>query len=147
MPQLPTTSLGIFDRLAADATLTGLLGVHVLAGGSTRLALAHFWPKEAVEPTTRPAGVEVIVWRSPMGTAAVQAQTGETDTRPTFRLSVTQWEPPTAGGAMNQQAVLNRLQQLLPGANASDVTIDGLTTGLQQHSVTWTCPVAVLQKA
>jgi len=26
------------------------------------------------------------------------------------------------------------------------VTIDGLTTGLQQHSVTWACPVAVLQR-
>jgi hypothetical protein len=42
--------------------------------------------------------------------------------------------------------VINRLLQLLPGANASDVTIDGLTSGLQQHSVTWACPVAVLQR-
>jgi hypothetical protein len=81
-----------------------------------------------------------------MGTATTQAQTGEVDVRPTFRLSVTQWEPPTTGGACNQLAVLNRLLQLLPGANAADVTIDGLTTGLQQHSVTWTCPVAVIQK-
>lgn len=142
---LPTTTLALFDLLAADTVLTPLLGVHVLAGGTTRPALAHFWPKEAIEPTTRPAGVEIVVWRSPMGTAATPAQTGEVDVRPTFRLSVTQWEPPTAGGAYHQQAVLNRLLQLLPGANASDVTIDGLTTGLQQHSVTWTCPVAVLQ--
>jgi len=143
---LPTTSLGIFDLLAADATLAPLLGVHVLASGATRPALAHFWPNEAVEPTTRPAGVEIVVWRLPMGTAATLCETGETDLRPTFRLSVTQWEPPTAGGTYQQQAVLNRLLQLLPGANASDVTIDGLTSGLQQHTVTWTCPVAVLQR-
>jgi hypothetical protein len=90
--------------------------------------------------------VEIVVWRSPMGTATTPTQTGEVDVRPTFRLSVTQWEPPTAGGACNQLAVLNRLLQLLPGANASDVTIDGLTTGLQQHSVTWVCPVSVLQR-
>jgi hypothetical protein len=143
---LPTTTLALFDLLAADTVLTPLLGVHVLEGGTTRRALAHFWPKETIEPTTQPAGVEIVVWRSPMGTAATPTQTGEVDVRPTFRLSVTQWEPPTAGGACNQLAVLNRLLQLLPGANASDVTIDGLTTGLQQHSVTWTCPVAVLQK-
>jgi len=144
---LPATTLALYDRLAADATLLALLGVHVLADGTTRPALAHFWPKEAVEPTTQPAGVEIVVWRSPMGTATTPTQTGEVDTRPTFRLSVTQWEPPTAGGACNQLAVVNRLLQLLPGANASDVTIDGLTSGLQQHTVTWTCPVAVLQKA
>jgi hypothetical protein len=143
---LPTTTLALFDLLAADTVLTPLLGVHVLEGGATRRALAHFWPKETIEPTTQPAGVEIVVWRSPMGTATTQAQTGEVDVRPTFRLSVTQWEPPTAGGACNQLAVLNRLLQLLPGANASDVTIDGLTTGLQQHSVTWACPVAVLQR-
>lgn len=143
---LPTTTLALYDRLAADSTLLALLGVHVLADGTTRPALAHFWPKEAIEPTTRPQGVEIVVWRNPVGTAVTLCETGEQDTRPTFRLSVTQWEPPTAGGACNQLAVVNRLLQLLPGANASDVTIDGLTSGLQQHTVTWTCPVAVLQK-
>jgi len=144
---LPTTTLALYDLLAADATLLALLGVHVLESGATRPALAHFWPKEAIEPTTRPAGVEIVVWRNLVGTAVTLCETGEQDTRPTFRLSVTQWEPPTAGGACNQLAVVNRLLQLLPGANASDVTIDGLTSGLQQHTVTWTCPVAVLQKA
>jgi len=143
---LPITTLALYDRLAADATLLALLGIHVLADGTTRPALAHFWPKEAIEPTTQPAGVEIVVWRNLVGTAVTLCETGEQDTRPTFRLSVTQWEPPTVGGACNQLAVVNRLLQLLPGANASDVTIDGLTTGLQQHSVTWTCPVAVIQK-
>jgi hypothetical protein len=143
---LPTTTLALYDRLAADATLLALLGVHVLESGATRPALAHFWPKEAIEPTTRPAGVEIVVWRNLVGTAVTLCETGEQDTRPTFRLSVTQWEPPAAGGACNQLAVVNRLLQLLPGANASDVTIDGLTSGLQQHTITWTCPVAVLQK-
>jgi hypothetical protein len=143
---LPTTTLALYDLLEADTVLQDLLGVHVLATGGSRPALAHFWPREAIEPTTRPAGVEIVVWRGPQGTAATPAQTGEVDARPTFRLSVTQWEPPTTGGTYHQQAVLDRLLQLLPGANAADVTIDGLTSGLQQHTVTWICPVAVLQK-
>jgi len=142
---LPTTSLAIFDLLEDDTTLIGLIGVHRI-GTSTRPALAHFWPSEAIEPTAVPEGVEVVVWRSPMGTASRPAETGEVDVRPTYRLSVTQWEP-AAGNPMNHQAVINRILQLLPGANAADVTIDGLTTGLQQHTITWTCPVAVLQPA
>ena len=141
---LPTTTLALFDLLAADADLLPLLGVHTLTSGATRRALAHFFPKETIEPTTIPSGVEVIVWRSPMGTAAQPAQTGEVYQNPTFRLSVTQWEP-ASSGAYNVQAVLNRLQALLPGSNAADVTIDGLTTGLSQHELTWTCPTAVLQ--
>lgn len=145
---LPTTSLAIFDLLAADEPLTDLLGSHRLADGTgtTRLALAHFWPSEAMEATSTPEGVEVVVWRSPMGTASRPNETGEVDVRPTLRLTVTQWEP-ASEDPLNQQAVLDRILQLLPGANASDVTIDGLTTGLQQHTVTWTCPVCVLQKA
>jgi hypothetical protein len=143
---LPATTLALYDLLEADTVLQDLLGVHVLATGGSRPALAHFWPREAIEPSTRPLGVEVVVWRGPQGTAAAPAQTGEVDTRPTFRLSVTQWEPkPGPTREYHQQAVIERLQQLLPGANASDVTIDGLTSGLQQHTVTWVCPVAVLQ--
>lgn len=142
---MPTTTLGIFDLLAGDATLLGLIGVHRLESGNTRPALAHFWPSEAIEPTTAPEGVEVVVWRSPLGTAARPAETGEIDLRPTFRLSVTQWEP-AAGNPLNHQAVLNQILRLLPGANASDVTIDGLTTGLQQHTITWQCPTCILQK-
>jgi hypothetical protein len=141
---LPTTTLALYDLLAADTVLAPLLGVHQLKTGTTRPALAHFFPRETIEPDTRPAGVEVVVWRGPAGTAATPCQTGEIDLRPTFRLSVVQWEP-LPGGALNQLAVINRIQQLLPGANASDTTIDGLTAGLQQHTVTWVCPVAVLQ--
>lgn len=139
---LPTSTLALFDLLAADTVLTPLLGIHSLAGGTTRPALAHFFPIETLEPTTSPSGVEVIVWRSPMGTSAQLAQTGEIYVNPTFRLTVTQWE---STGAYHIQAVLNRLQILLPGSNVADVTIDGLTTGLSQHVVTWRCPVAVLQ--
>jgi hypothetical protein len=144
---LPTTSLAIFDLLAADELLIDLLGSHRLADGTTtRAALAHFWPSEAIEPNTTPQGVEIVVWRSPMGSASRPNETGEVDVRPTFRLSVTQWEP-ASGDPLNHEAVIDRLLQLLPGANASDVTIDGLTTGLQQHTIVWTCPVCILQKA
>ena len=142
---LPTATTAIFDLLAADHGEAALLGVRMLAGGGTRPALAHMFPREAIEPTTRPAGVEIVILRGPAGTAPELAQTGEINVRPTFRLLVTQWEPPTAGGAYHQQAVLDRLQQLLPGASPADVTIDNLTAGLQQHSVSWVCPVAVLQ--
>jgi hypothetical protein len=143
---LPTTSLAIFDLLEADDTLADLIGFHRLAD-ETRPALAHFWPSEAIEPTAVPVGVEVVVWRSPMGTASRPAETGEVDVRPTYRLTVTQWEPEESGDPLNQQAVIDRIMQLLPGANAADVSIDGLTTGLQQHTLTWLCPVAVLQPA
>jgi hypothetical protein len=51
---MPTTTLAIFDLLAGDATLLGLIGVHRLASGNTRPALAHFWPSEAIEPPRRP---------------------------------------------------------------------------------------------
>lgn len=142
---LPTTTLAIFDLLAADSTLTQLIGIHTLASGSTRPALAHFFPREAIEPTTIPSGVEIVVWRAPMGTSAVPAQTGEIYQNPTYRLTVTQWEPSISTGAYNIAAVLNRLQILLPGSNVADVTIDGLTTGLQQAVLTWICPTAVLQ--
>ena len=143
---LPTTTLALFDLLAADSGLTPLMGIHTLAGGATRPALAHFFPKETIEPTTIPSGVEIIVWRSPMGTAAQPAQTKEVYLNPMFRLTVTQWEPATSSGAYNIQAVLNRLQALLPGSNVADVTIDGLTTGLSQHVLTWTCPTAVVRR-
>lgn len=142
---LPTTTLALFDLLAADTNLLSLLGVHTLTSGATRPALAHFFPKEAIEPTTIPSGVEIVVWRNPMGTAAELAQTGEVYQNPTFRLTITQWEPASPTGAYNIAAVLNRLQLLLPGANANDVTIDGLTTGLSQYVLTWRCPTAVLQ--
>jgi hypothetical protein len=142
---LPTTTLALFDILAADTVLTPLMGIHTLAAGGTRKALAHFFPKETLEPTTSPSGVEIIVWRSPLGTSAQPAQTGEVYQNPMFRLTVTQWEPASPTGAYNIQAVLNRLQILLPGSNVADVTIDGLTTGLSQHVLTWTCPVAVLK--
>lgn len=141
---LPISTFEIFDLLAADEQILDLIGVHRLADGSTRVALAHFWPREAIEATTTPEGVEIVVWRSPMGTNSTPTETGETLVNPTFRLTVTQWEP-TAGEGLNQQAIIDRIIELLPGANANDVTIDGLTTGLQQHIVTWLCPVLVLQ--
>lgn len=141
---LPTTSLALFDLLASDTVLAPLLGIHTLRDGSTRSALAHFFQEETIEADATPSGVEVVVWRSPMGTAAEPFETGEIDLRPTFRMTVTQWEP-LSGGAYHQAAVLTRIQQLLPGANATDLTIDGLTTGLQQHVIAWTCPVAIVK--
>jgi len=139
---LPINSYQIFDLLAADSALMALLGVHQLRNGTTRPALAHLWPNESIEASAEPAGVEIIVYRSPMGSATQLAETGQIMPNLTFKLAVTQWKP--ISGAYNQSAVINRLLQLLPGANASDVTIDNLTAGLQQHVITWQCVAAVI---
>ena len=141
---LPTTSLAIFDLLAADATLTALLGTHKLQSGATRIALAHLWETETIEPTTEQFGVEIVVKRGPMGTAVAPSHDGGGAQNPTFRLVVTQFEPSPRTGAYNLEAVLTRLQQLLPGANASNMTVPDLTTGLSQFVLIWTCVTAAL---
>ena len=141
---IPTTSLGIYDLLAADATITGLLGTHKVQSGATRAALAHLWDTETIEPTTQQFGVEIVVKRGPMGTAMVPAHDGGGAQNPTFRLVVTQFEPSPRTGTYHVEAVLNRLQQLLPGANASNVTVPDLTTGLSQFVVIWRSVTAAL---
>ena len=141
---LPTTSLAIFDLLAADTTLTALLGSHRLQSGATRLALAHLWETETIEPTTQQFGVEIVVKRGPMATSMVPAHDGGGAQNPTFRLVVTQFKPSPRTGAYNLDAVLNRLQQLLPGSNTNNVTVPGLTTGLSQFVLVWTSVTAAL---
>jgi hypothetical protein len=141
---LPTTSLAIFDLLAADTTLTGLLGTHKLKSGATRPALAHLWETETIEQTTQQFGVEIVVKRGPMATAMAPAHDGGGAQNPTFRLVVTQFRPSPRTGPYHLDAVLNRLQQLLPGANSNNVTVQGLTTGLSQFVLTWTSVTAAL---
>ena len=63
---------------------------------------------------------------------------------PTFRLVVTQFAPAIRTGTYNLEAVLIRLQQLLPGANANNVTVPDLTTGLSQFALVWTSVAAAL---
>lgn len=139
---IPINTYQIFDLFAADDELSDLVGIHKLADGSTRPALAHMFPNEAIEPSTKSYGVEVIVYRSPQGTMTKTNETGEIQVNPTFRIEVTQWEP--LSGGFNQDAVINRILLLLPGANASNVTIDDYTAGLQQHTITWMCPAAMI---
>jgi hypothetical protein len=141
---LPTTSLAIFDLLAADTTLTALLGTHKLQNGATRLALAHLWETETIEPTTRQFGVEIVVKRGPMATAVAPAYDGGGAQNPIFRLVATQFRPSPRTGPYHLDAALKRLQQLLPGANSNNVTVQGLTTGLSQFVLTWTSVTAAL---
>jgi hypothetical protein len=141
---LPTTSLAIFDLLAADTALTALLGTHRLQNGATRLALAHLWETETIEQTTQQFGVEIVVKRGPMATFMVPAHDGGGAQNPTFRLVVSQFKPSPRAGAYNLDAVLNRLQQLLPGSNTNNVTVPGLTTGLSQSVLVWTSVTAAL---
>jgi hypothetical protein len=141
---LPTTSLAVYDLLAADTTLTALLGTHRLQTGATRLALAHLWETETIEQTTQQFGVEIVVKRGPMATAMAPAHDGGGAQNPTFRLVVTQFRPSPRTGPYPLEAVLSRLQQLLPGANSNNVTVPGLTTGLSQIVLTWTSVTAAL---
>jgi hypothetical protein len=141
---LPTTSLAVFDLLAADTTLTALLGAHKLRTGTTRLALAHLWETETIEPTTQQFGVEVIVKRGFMAAAPDPSHDGGGAQNPVFRLVVTQFMPTPRSGAYNVDAVLSRLQVLLPGASVNNVTVQGLTTGLSQFVLIWTSVSAAL---
>jgi len=141
---LPTTSLAIFDLLAADTTLTALLGSHRLQSGATRLALAHLWETETIEQTTQQFGVEIVVKRGPMATAVAPAHDGGGAQNPIFRLVATQFRPSPRTGPYHLDAALKRLQQLLPGANSNNVTVQGLTTGLSQFVLTWTSVTAAL---
>jgi len=141
---LPTTSLAIYDLLAADATLTGLLGTHRLQTGATRPALAHLFETETIEQTTQQFGVEIVVKRGPMATAVAPAHDGGGAQNPIFRLVATQFRPSPRTGPYHLDAALKRLQQLLPGANSNNVTVQGLTTGLSQFVLTWTSVTAAL---
>lgn len=140
---LPISSFEIFDLITEDSTISDLVGIHRLRDGSTRQAIAHFWPTESIEADTIPEGVEIVVHRKMMGTASVPNETGEVAINPTFRITVTQWEP-APGDGFHQQEIIDQILMLLPGANAADVTIPNLTAGLQQYVITWTCPVLVL---
>ena len=140
---LPTSSLAVFDLLAADATLAPLVGTYRWPNGDTLPAIAHLWRNEDLGPDVVARGVEIVVWR--VGSDDPQpCVTGEVVVNPTISLAITQWEPATAGGALHLEAVVRRVQKLLPGARAADVSVPGLTVGLQQQAVSWRCPVLVI---
>lgn len=139
---LPTNTGALFDLIKNDPVIAPLLGTHTLRTGATRSAISRLWPNETIEPTTRQQGVEIQVERTPSGYAPETCQTGEVITNPTFSIRVTQWKPLT--GSHNIEAVINRLVLLLPGAYASNVTIQDLTVGLSQYVVTWKCMTAGL---
>jgi hypothetical protein len=140
---LPTSSLAVFDLLAADSLLAPLVGSYLWSNGQTRPAIAHLWRNEDLGPEVVARGVEIVVWR--VGSDdPVPCVSGEVIVNPTISLAITQWEPATAGGAMQLEAVVRRVQKLLPGASAADVSVPGLTVGLQQQAVRWRCPVLVV---
>lgn len=139
---LPTNTGALHDLIKNDPVIATLLGTHILKTGATRPAISRLWPNETIEPTTRQQGVEIQVERTPSGYAPETCQTGEVATNPTFSIRVTQWKPLT--GTHNIQAVIDRLLLLLPGAYATNVTIQDLTVGLSQYVVTWKCVTAKL---
>jgi hypothetical protein len=79
-----------------------------------------------------------------MGTAVAPSHDGGGAQNPTFRLVVTQFKPSPRTGAYNLEAVLTRLQQLLPSSNTNNVTVPDLTTGLSQFVLIWTCVTAAV---
>jgi hypothetical protein len=138
----PTDPQAIYDWLEADAALMALLGSYRFSDGTVLSALAVLWPNESMPPGVEPQGVEVVIRRQ-SSTAPQPWATGEQQLNPTWRLTVTQWQPPNLGD-WQYEAVLERLVALLPGAAWNDVTLPGVTTGLAQAVVRWSNPAVVI---
>lgn len=139
---LPTTTEAVYDLLAADATLAGLLGTYLYADGTTLPALSRQFMNQAQDPKVVPRGVEVVIWRITTDDPQVCA-TGEVIVNPLVRMAAVQWEPATVGGALNLQAAVRRIQLLLPGCRSADATVPDLTTGLEQRSLIWQAPLVI----
>jgi hypothetical protein len=131
---LPSDPLGVYDLLAADATLTALLGTYTLPGGTTRTAIACLWPNERGPGGSTTAGVEVVIARGTTGTTEPHLSGGETTSR-VIRLYVTQWQP--ASSPFRLEAAVERVCQLLPGATWQPVNLPDGLTGLGQYAVRW----------
>lgn len=137
---MPTTAQGIFDLLAADTTLTALLGTYRGLPGVTGTvpALAVLMPMEERPPGITIQGVEVVVARFPSGGSAPFSTGGE-EMSAEFRLHATQWTP-SGSGAYNLEAVVRRIARLLPGASWRDNTPPEGLGGLAQMAITWLNP-------
>jgi hypothetical protein len=55
-----------------------------------------------------------------------------------------QWQPAAPTDPYNLEAAIRRLQQLLPRLRVSDTTVPDLTVGLQQMTLSWSNPAAVV---
>lgn len=131
---LPVDSIGVYDLLAGDATLSGLLGTYTTAQGTTMPAIATLWPGEALPGGTVARGVEVVVARGTTGTSEPDLTDGGTLSR-VIRLYATQWSPVTGG--QNLEAAVARIGQLLPGATWQPVDLPDGLTGLGQYAIRW----------
>ncbi|MEY3463507.1 MAG: hypothetical protein RLZZ468_1285 [Cyanobacteriota bacterium] len=138
---LPATSLELYDLLAADATLADLLGFYAFPDGPIP-ALAHLWKNETVRADV--AGVEIVVWRLSADNPDATLDHGVALINPTFTLSAVQWQPAAPTDPYNLEAAIRRLQQLLPRLRVSDTTVPDLTVGLQQMTLSWSNPAAVV---
>lgn len=137
---LPVDAVGVYDLLAADATLLALLGTYTTAQGTTMPAIACLWPGESLPGGTTATGVEVVVARGMTGAAEALLSEGGTISR-VIRLYVTQWVP--ASGAQNLEAAVARIAKLLPGATWTATTMPDGLTGLGQYAIRWEQPEAV----
>lgn len=131
---LPVDPVGVYDLLAADATLLGLLGTYTTKQGTTMPAIAVLWPGESLPTGTTMTGVEVAISRGTTGTPEPHLTGGETMSR-VIRLYVTQWT--VTSGGQNLEAAMVRIAQLLPGATWQPVEAPNGLTGLGQYAVRW----------
>lgn len=138
----PTDAQAIYDWLEADDELMALLGRYRLTDGTILPALAVLWPTESMPAGVDVRGVEVVVMRQRSGNPLPWA-TGEVALNPVWRLTVTQWQPLELSEPQ-YEAALDRLMALLPGANWSEVSVPGTTTGLAQAVVRWSNPAVVI---
>lgn len=87
---LPTNALGLYDRLAGDATVADALGTYTPRGGTPIPAIAVVRRNEQLPEGVTVAGLEVVILANPeYGTEAYM--TGETGLNPQFRLYVSEW--------------------------------------------------------
>lgn len=139
---LPTTTEALYDLLAADATVVGMLGTYLYHDGTTLPALSRQFMNQPQDPEVVARGVEIVIWRITTDNPQVCA-TGEAIVNPLMRMACTQWDTEPTGGPYHLQAVVRRIQLLLPGCLSSDVTVPDLTTGLEQRSLAWLAPLVI----
>lgn len=135
-----TTAQGLYDLLAADATIAAALGTYTLPDGTVRPAIGVFFANEKLPEGTISDGIEVSITALPG--YATQALQEEVATNPTWRIYVVGWQ---SGAQL--QAVAERILFLLPGATASTVPGDAPGSGIgvmDQVVVTWTNPAVAV---
>ena len=139
---LPATAEAIYDLLVADDVISEGLGVYTFANGDTLPAIGCYLASEQLPPGTLVDGIEIAITRLP-GYGNQPAYDGAL-LNPTWRIYVSGFG---VGSASSQQAMAERVMDLLPGSTGSPLEGDPPGEGIgviAQVVVTWTNPTVFL---